>query len=152
MAQLTVKHTLSRLEDLIERITLVIGSIGVTVFSASVIYTVALRFLFNRTPHWAEEVPRLRFHSQAVASNSRDSAADRTQRTRKSRALTYRRSLHNWLHGDRRLDRMGSNVSHVDFVVDGSADSCSVELPRFALMCRPVLHCRADCSTETLIS
>lgn len=59
MAQLTVRHTLSRLADLIERITLVIGSIGVTVFSASVIYTVALRFFFNRTPHWAEEVPRL---------------------------------------------------------------------------------------------
>lgn len=59
MAQSNLKHSLARLEDMIERITLVIGSIGVAVFSASVIYTVALRFVLNRTPHWAEEVPRL---------------------------------------------------------------------------------------------
>jgi TRAP-type transport system small permease protein len=59
LAHPNLSHKLSRFEDLIERITLVIGSIGVAVFSASVIYTVALRFLLNRTPHWAEEVPRL---------------------------------------------------------------------------------------------
>jgi TRAP-type transport system small permease protein len=59
MVQPDSSRKLSRLEEFIERVTLVIGSIGVAVFSASVIYTVALRFLLNRTPHWAEEVPRL---------------------------------------------------------------------------------------------
>jgi TRAP-type C4-dicarboxylate transport system permease small subunit len=44
---------------MIERITLLAGAVGVTLFSAAVIYTVAMRFLLNSTPHWAEELPRL---------------------------------------------------------------------------------------------
>ncbi|MXQ14652.1 TRAP transporter small permease [Microvirga makkahensis] len=59
MAQSDQGRRLSPLEELIKQVTLVAGSIGVVVFSASVIYTVALRFLFNRTPYWAEEMPRL---------------------------------------------------------------------------------------------
>ncbi len=59
MAQSDSSGRLSRLEEFIKQVTLVTGSIGVAVFSAAVIYTVALRFLLNRTPYWAEEVPRL---------------------------------------------------------------------------------------------
>jgi len=59
MAQSDSTSKLVRLGEFIKQVTLVIGSIGVVIFSTAVIYTVALRFLFNRTPHWAEEVPRL---------------------------------------------------------------------------------------------
>ena len=59
MAEPEPGHEFTRLERLIERTTLAIGSIGVALFSATVIYTVAMRFLLHRTPPWAEEVPRL---------------------------------------------------------------------------------------------
>ena len=48
----------SNVERMIERATLFVGSIGVLLFSATVIYTVTVRYLFNQTPYWAEELPR----------------------------------------------------------------------------------------------
>lgn len=48
----------SSAERMIERATLFVGSVGVAIFSATVIYTVTLRFVFNQTPYWAEELPR----------------------------------------------------------------------------------------------
>ena len=59
MAEPEPGHEFTRLERLIEQTTLAIGSVGVALFSATVIYTVAMRFLLHRTPPWAEEVPRL---------------------------------------------------------------------------------------------
>lgn len=47
------------LARLVERIALFLGAIGVTAFSAAVIYTVSMRYLFHKTPYWAEEFPRL---------------------------------------------------------------------------------------------
>lgn len=44
---------------LVERIALFFGGLGVTAFSAAVIYTVSMRYLFHKTPYWAEEFPRL---------------------------------------------------------------------------------------------
>lgn len=47
------------LARLVERVALFFGAIGVTAFSGAVIYTVSMRYLFHKTPYWAEEFPRL---------------------------------------------------------------------------------------------
>jgi TRAP-type C4-dicarboxylate transport system permease small subunit len=49
---------IARVERVLDRLTLIVSSICVIVFSAIVVYVALGRYIFGRTPFWSEELPR----------------------------------------------------------------------------------------------